>query len=134
MRIPTTALLALAVAACGSDSGAGNFASNQAGGRQLPAANATASAQATGARIAALPEAQRNATFYRAIHDAGMDCQQVVASAAGGTYHGMPVWNATCRGGGHWTLVVGNDETVQILNANEARLVTDSAPGNAASR
>ena len=128
MRSRLIVLLALAAAAC-SGAPSRNETANEP-----PAVNEASSAQATGARIAALPEAQRNATFYRAIHDAGMDCQQVTASAAGGSYHGMPVWSATCRGGGHWTLVVGNDETVQILNANEARLVTDSAPqGNAAS-
>ena len=27
-----------------------------------------------------------------------------------------------------WTLVIGNDEVVQVLNASEARLVTDRAP------
>ena len=123
MRHALAVLLPLAAASCGGPAPTRNEMANQ-----VPAANAAASAQATGARIAALPEAQRNATFYRAIHDAGMDCQEVTASAAGGSYHGMPVWNATCRGGGRWTLVVGNDETVQILNANEARLVTDQGP------
>jgi hypothetical protein len=59
----------------------------------------------------------------------------VTASAAGGSYRGRPVWNATCRGGGHWTLVIGSDDIVQILNANEERLVTDQppAPANGAS-
>src|SRR6185295_17435679 len=109
MRIPLSALLAVATAACSGNVPAQNEVMNQA-----PPANATA--QATGARIAALPEAQRNATFYRAIHDAGMDCQEVTASQAGGLYRGLPVWNATCRGGGHWTLVIGNDDIVQILN------------------
>ena len=125
MRIPYAALLALGVAACGGSGPARNGAANQA------PINQAASAQATGARIAALPEPARDATFYRAIHDAGMDCQDVTASAPGGHYHGMPVWNATCRGGGHWTLVIGNDEMVQVLNANEARLVTDQPPAAA---
>lgn len=127
MRIPLAAMLVLATTACGGNAPTQNEITNQA-----PAANA-ATAQATGARVAALPDAQRNATFYRAIHDAGMDCQEVTASQAGGSYHGLPVWSATCRGGGHWTLVIGNDDIVQVLNASEARLVTDLAPANAAS-
>jgi hypothetical protein len=124
MRV--AALLALATAACGGGAPTANQA-NQ-GMNEAPAAGAAASAQASGARVAALPEGERNGTFYRAIHDAGMDCQQVSASRAAGTYHGLPVWNADCRGGGHWTLVIGNNDIVQVLNANEARLVTDQAP------
>jgi hypothetical protein len=124
MRV--AALLALATAACGGGAPTANQATQ--GMNEAPAANAAASAQASGARVAALPEGERNGTFYRAIHDAGMDCQQVSASRSAGSYHGLPVWNADCRGGGHWTLVIGNDGIVQVLNANEARLVTDQAP------
>jgi hypothetical protein len=112
MRGAMIAILALMAAACG---GSGTPSNRQSVNRTAP--------QASGARIAALPEAQRNATFYRAIHDAGLDCQQVTGSAPAEPYHDMPVWTATCRGGGHWTLVVGADEIVQILNANEAQLV-----------
>src|ERR1043166_5012217 len=127
MRFPYAALLALVLAACGDNGPLRNETANQAA-----AANQAVSAQATGARIAALPEPAREAVFYRAIHDAGMDCQDVTASAPGGLYHGLPVWNATCRGGGHWTLVIGNDEMVQVLNANEARLGNDQPPPPAA--
>jgi hypothetical protein len=118
MRRTMLIMLSLTTAACG---GPGTSSNEQSVNRIAP--------QASGARIAALPEAQRNATFYRAIHDAGLDCQQVTGSAPAEPYRGMPVWTATCRGGGHWTLVVGADETVQILNANEARLVRGQ-PGN----
>jgi len=112
MRNTMIAMLALMTAACGRP---GTPANEQPDNRIAP--------EASGARIAELPEAQRNATFYRAIHDAGLDCQQVTGSAPAEPYRGMPVWTATCQGGGHWTLVVGVDETVQILNANEAQLV-----------
>lgn len=123
MRIAVTALLLLAAGGCGGPAPTQNQAANRSS-----AANDAAAAQAMGARIAALPEPQRLATFQRAIIDAGMDCQEVTGAAPGGTYHGMPVWNARCRGGGHWTLVIGSGETVQILNANEARLLTDQPP------
>ena len=127
MRSAASALLLLAAAAC-SGSAPRNQATQNQPTNQASAANAAESAQDMGARIAALPEPQRLATFQRAINDAGMDCQNVTGAAPGGTYHGMPVWNARCRGGGHWTLVVGSGGTVQILNANEARLLTDKAP------
>jgi hypothetical protein len=110
----TTTIIAVLVsmtAACGRPAAPAN---EQSTNRIAPAAS--------GARIAGLPDAQRNATFYRAIHDAGLDCQQVTGSAPAEPYRGMPVWTATCRGGGHWTLVIGADETVQILNAEEAQL------------
>ena len=123
MHRPLLVSLALAAAACSGSQPAQNAASTQA-----PAVNEGASAEAMGARIAALPEPQRLATFYRAIHDAGLDCQEVTEAASGGTYQGMPVWNARCRGGGRWTLVIGSGGTVQVLNANEARLLTDQTP------
>lgn len=130
MRALFAALILLAAASCSKSAPTGNETANAG-----PEANEVLPPQVAGAEVAALPEAQRNATFYRAIHDAGMDCQQVTGSAAGGSYHGMPVWNATCRGGGHWTLVIGSNDNVQVLNANEARLVTDQgAAANAAGR
>lgn len=123
MRSALTTLLLLAAAACG-----GPAPQNQAMRNPAPAANEAGSAQDMGNSIAALPEPQRLATFYRAIHDAGLDCQDVTGAEPGGTYHGMPVWNARCRGGGRWTLVIGSGGMVQVLNANEARLLTDQTP------
>jgi hypothetical protein len=108
----TLIALTLMTAACGNP---GTPANEQSANRIAPAVS--------GERIAALPEAQRNATFYRAIHDAGLDCQHVTGSAPDEPYRGMPVWTATCRGGGHWTLVIGADEVVQVLNPNEAQLI-----------
>lgn len=86
-----------------------------------------------GNQVAALPEGQRNAVFIRAIRDAGQDCQHVESSQPAGRYRGMPVWRATCSGEGHWTLVIADDGTAQILNADQARLVTDE-PQDAANR
>jgi hypothetical protein len=117
--ILATSLIALA-AACG-----GAPEQNRAA---EPIANVTA-----GNQVAALPEGQRNAVLIRAILDAGQECQHVNSSTPGGTYRGMPVWQATCRGGGHWTIVVADDGTAQILNADQARLVTD-APANSTGR
>jgi hypothetical protein len=132
MRFLFAALpLLAAVAACGSNPRAQNQAA-----QGEPAGNEVVPPQVAGAEVAALPEAARDATFYRAIHDAGMDCQQVTASQPTGTYQGNPVWNATCRGGGHWTLVIGANDVVQVLDANKSRLVTDRGPAasNAAGR
>lgn len=106
-------MLALVVTACGGDGAPSNL--QRTVNRVTP--------QESGARLAALPEAQRDATFYRAIHDAGLPCDHVRGSTPAQPYHNMPVWMATCRGGSTWTLVVGPDEIVQVLNPNEARLI-----------
>ena len=115
MRNIMIATLALLIGACGRSG-------------EAPANNVAA--EPYGNRVTALPEGQQKAVFLRAIRDAGLDCQHVTDARPGGTYRGMPVWEARCRGGGNWTIVVADDGTAQILNANEARLVTDQ-PANA---
>lgn len=77
-------------------------------------------------RLAAMPEGQRNAVFIRAIQDARQECQHVESSEPAGEHQGFPVWNATCQGGGTWTIVVMNDGRAAVLNAEEARLVGDN--------
>ena len=79
-------------------------------------------------RLETMPEAQRNAVFIRAIRDADQQCQHVESSQRAGEHQGFPVWNATCAGGGTWTIVVMNDGTAAVLNDAEARL----AGGNGA--
>ena len=116
MRITMTAaaMLTLTVAACGGGENRNAVSSNDA------------TAESTGNAVAALSEGQRNAVFIRAIRDAGLECQHVQSSTPAGTYRGMPVWRATCRGDRHWTIVIGPNNEAQILNADEARLVTDA--------
>lgn len=93
-------------------------------------ANNIAAAEPAGERVAALPEAEQRAVFLRAIRDAGQDCQFVGEARRAGSYRGMPVWQAHCRGAGDWTIVVADDGTAQLLNADQARLVTDQQAVN----
>ncbi len=123
MRTTSMIAIALAAAACGSQPA-----------QQPSADRAQETAQSFQQRILALPQPQRLAVFYRAIHDAGQDCQQVISAEGAGTYHALPVWRATCRGGGRWTIVIGNGGVAQVLNEAEARLVTDQPAGNSANR
>jgi hypothetical protein len=118
MRILILSALATMTAACGTAAPAPN---------QSEAAANIATPQASGARIAALTEGQRNAVFIRALLDAGLDCQEVTGSVPTAPYRGFPAWNATCRGGGQWTLVIGENQIVQILNPEEARLAREGA-------
>ena len=84
-------------------------------------------------QLASMPEAQRNAVFIRAIRDAGQECQHVESSRADGEHQGLPVWSATCSGGGTFTIVIMNNGTATVLNAEEARLAggNEAAPSSA---
>lgn len=113
MRMAVTAAgaaLVMALAGCGDTGG------ETANKIEVPGPEAVQN------RLEAMPEAQRNAVFIRAIQDAGQECQHVESSERAGEHQGFPVWNATCLGGGTWTIVVMNDGTAAVLNAAEAAL------------
>ncbi|HEX8639967.1 MAG TPA: hypothetical protein VF704_02310 [Allosphingosinicella sp.] len=110
--IGASAALVLSLAACGGTD------------RETAAETAVANgAESVANRLEAMPEGQRKAVFIRAIQDAGQECQHVESSQRAGEHQGFPVWNATCAGGGTWTIVVREDGTANVLNAAEARLV-----------
>ena len=77
-------------------------------------------------RIAALSEVDRKATLFRAIRDAGRDCQQVTSASAAGSVQGVPAWLATCDNGGQWLVAIGPDGIATVTNAAELR----AAQGN----
>ena len=53
----------------------------------------------------------------------------VEASEPAGEHQGFPVWTAHCSDGGNWTIVITNDGTAAVLDADERRLVgTTSGP------
>jgi hypothetical protein len=104
----------LAVAGCGDP------ATNTANKVEVPGPEAIQN------QLEAMPEGQRNAVFIRAIQDARQECQHVERSEPAGEHQGFPVWNATCAGGGTWTIVIMNDGTATVLNAEEVRLVGDN--------
>src|SRR5687767_6573968 len=124
MRKTLTAAAVLALTACGD---AGNETANRV---------AVPGPEAIQNRLEAMPEGQRNAVFIRAIRDAREECQHVESSEPAGEHQGFPVWNATCAGGGTWTIVVMNDGTAAVLNAEEARLAggNEAAAQNAQDR
>ena len=82
-------------------------------------------------RLEALPEGARNGVFIRAIRDAGRECQHVESSERAGEHQGFPVWQARCSDGGTWTIVVMNDGTAAVINADEVQLVNQAAAQNA---
>lgn len=76
-------------------------------------------------RLRDMPEGQRNATFIRAIRDAGRECQNVTSSSYVGETNGAPTWTATCERGQQWTIMLGRDGIVQIVDSAELQ----AAPG-----
>jgi hypothetical protein len=75
------------------------------------------------AAINKLTQQQRDATFYRAIEDAGFTCDSVSASVPQVAMQGHPAWEARCGDGRHWILVLLDDGVIQVFKA---------APANAA--
>ena len=69
------------------------------------------------ARINQLAPAQRNATFYRAITDAGFICDAVSTSQAQAAVQGFPAWDARCSDGQHWILVLAGDGILQVFKS-----------------
>jgi len=81
------------------------------------------------ARINQLAPKQRDATFYRAIQDAGFICDNVATSQTQQAVDGHPAWDARCGDGGHWTLVLFDDGILQVLKGAPSASST-AAPGN----
>lgn len=91
--------------------------------QQAPQPKPSPTAPATDylARISALTKEQRNATFYRAIEDAGFVCDTVADSMAQDKVQGHPAWDARCSDGQHWTLVLLDDGILQVLKGAPAQ-------------
>lgn len=102
--LPSLGLAAILLAGCG---------------QSPPQAKPTPAAPKTDylAKINQLAPKQRDATFYRAIQDAGYICDTVSASQAQQAVQDHPAWDAHCGDGGHWTLVLFDDGILQVLKA-----------------
>jgi hypothetical protein len=82
------------------------------------------------ARINQLAPKQRDATFYRAIQDAGFICDNVSASQAQPPVDGHPAWSARCIDGGHWTLVLFDNGILQVLKGTPSKDDATAATAN----
>jgi hypothetical protein len=105
--VATAALLLLA----GCDGGG-----SQAGQPKQPAVDAQRDAQA---RLAAMPEGERNAVFIRAIRDADFECQHVDSSSYQGISAGSPTWVATCDKATNWVILIGSNGSAQVIKGSD---------------
>ncbi|UYY59648.1 hypothetical protein [Sphingomonas sp. S2-65] len=85
------------------------------------AANLTANASGEdiGARVAALPERERNVVFIRAILDANLPCQAVKTSERMEDQDGRPLWRANCDGGQSHMITISPDGTANIVSRSD---------------
>jgi hypothetical protein len=103
--------LALATAGCGQPA-------------RDPAVTPTATPTAAGRyvqTVAALPEGQRRGVLFRAIVDAGHDCQSIVDSSREAPVKGQATWSARCADGAVWLVALGDDGVAQVTQARAAR-------------
>lgn len=109
------AALALPLAACGDDAG------------RTEQANITVPEGDYAQRIAGMEEGARNATFLRAIRDAGHDCQTVQSSSSQGQVNEAPAWTATCEDRSQWTVIIGRDGVATVVNAQGLEALANGA-------
>jgi hypothetical protein len=81
---------------------------------------AAVAADTFAAKITALPQAQRNGVFMRAITDAGFPCQKIVQSAAHAGIQGHPAWAITCDNNNAYVALATADGTLQIAPGRPA--------------
>ena len=105
MKILIPACLALTLAACGQPAPQQNAAA--------PAPTPTVETDYL-QRINALPPKQRDVVFYRALDDAGSDCQAVSGSEPRAPVEGRPAWTAHCEDGRDWVVILQDNGMLQI--------------------
>lgn len=106
MRILVSSLLAIVLAGCGE------------GTTQQDATQNLAADDATNyqAEVLALPERLRNPVFFRAIRDAGLQCQEVVSAERVDDQNQAPTWRAQCDQNAVYFISILPDGTAQVVS------------------
>lgn len=95
-------LLPLALAACGT-----------------PAPNETGTSNSSVdyvAEVLELPDAQLRAVLFRAVRDAGLECQGLDAAERVGAEDGRPQWRARCTDGTQHLVTVDRSGTALVVS------------------
>ena len=66
-------------------------------------------------KVAALPDAQRQGVFMRAITDAGFLCQKIETQAQHAPIDGHPAWSIGCDHGNNYVALAMPGDTLQIV-------------------
>jgi hypothetical protein len=70
-------------------------------------------------RIESLTPQQLNGLLFRAVRDAGRDCQQVTSSQKQADVGGRPAWTAVCDERTTWLVVLGADGVATVTAAGK---------------
>jgi hypothetical protein len=115
---PAILLLAFAAPLAACHSPGEQTAQNVAAANAATAAGPSADQFAN--QIAALPEAQRNGAFMRAISDAGFACQKIEHAAAHAPIQGHPAWTIDCIHDTHYVALATGGDMLQIVPGRPA--------------
>lgn len=115
------AIAAFALAGCGG--GGGNITANDAvQAEPLNAEDAGANAADEinySAAVLAQNDAQRGATFIRALQDAPLPCDHVDSSTRIADQDGVPTWRVTCKGGTNYMIGIPKNGIAKILSRTD---------------
>ncbi|NWP89425.1 MULTISPECIES: hypothetical protein [unclassified Sphingomonas] len=121
-RIIVPTLAALALTACGGGASDVNLSANEAVTaeplNELDAANAADTTNYSAA-VLGQNDAQRNATFIRALQDAPLPCDHVDSSTRIADQDGVPTWRVTCKGGTNYMIGIPRDGVAKIISRTD---------------
>lgn len=123
MRIVVPMLAALALAGCGGASNTNLTANDAVNAEPLNAADEPAAGNTAevnySAAVLAQNEAQRGATFIRALQDAPLPCDHVDSSTRIADQDGVPTWRVTCKGGTNYMIGIPKNGVAKIISRTD---------------
>jgi hypothetical protein len=119
MRIIVPMLAALALAGCGG--GSEGTANDAVTAQPLNGEDAVNAADTLNysAEVLKQNDAQRGATFIRALKDASLDCEHVDSSTRIADQNGVPTWRVTCQGGLNYMVSIPADGIAKIISRTD---------------
>ena len=123
MRIIVPMLAALALAGCGGASNTNLTANDAVAAEPLNAADEPAAGNTAevnySAAVLAQNDAQRGATFIRALQDAPLPCDHVDSSTRIADQDGVPTWRVTCKGGTNYMIGIPKNGVAKIISRTD---------------
>jgi hypothetical protein len=108
--MPALLIAPLLLAACG-----------QGASSDQPTTNVTVPEGDYAQAIRTMPQGQRVGVMFRAIRDAGRECQQVTDVKEAKDIEGAPTWVAVCNGNARWLVAIDAGGIATVTNATELK-------------
>ncbi|QIG79736.1 hypothetical protein [Stakelama tenebrarum] len=117
LMIAATAAAALALGACGETPETnGAAAENSAANDSMMINGVATNVQSV---VLEMGDGQRNVVLFRALDDAGVNCQGVTESERIEDNNGQPTWRATCTNGTMHLVSITADGTAHTVSRND---------------